>query len=224
MKRIVLCLIAVLIILPSVAHVTDDATIRAVESRIVKKVYKPFTPPPPSMYYVPNQMVVQLRSSVTEVSNAATEKAAFTNYTSLEILNKRYEVQRFFKEFPEVDDHTELAAANGLSRYYFVQFGKTYELKEVMDAYRANEWVEKVEGIGIHPILERFPNDTYFFSDQWNMYDSDDNDVDATDAWDLETGSDAIILGDLDTGVQYTSRDLGGLSPYTEGNVWINQP
>lgn len=224
MKRITLCLIVALIVLPSVAYVTDDAAIRAVDTRVVKKVYVPFTPPPPSMYYIPDQMVVQVKSAVTEVSSAETGKVAFTNYTSLELLNKRYKVSRFFRQFPDAEATQLVAAANGLLRYYVVHFGKEFQLKEVMAAYRANEWVEQVEAIGVHPILERFPNDTYFFSDQWNMYDDNDNDVDATDAWDLETGSEAIILGDLDSGLQYTSRDLGGTSPYTDGNVWINQP
>lgn len=223
MKRFALCLIVALVILPSVAHVTEDAAIRAVESAIVRKIYVPFSPPPPSMYYVPDQMIVQVKPSVMEVSDEAVERVAFANYASLEDLNKRYKVSRFFREFPDAGSPTFDTSANGLSRYYVVYFGKEFQLKEVMAAYRADEWVEKVEAIGVHPILERFPNDTYFFSDQWNMYDDNDNDVDATDAWDLETGSGTIILGDLDTGLQYTSRDLGGLSPYTSGNVWINQ-
>lgn len=222
MKRIVLCLIVALIVLPTAAYVSEDASIRSVDSRIVGKIYVPFTPPPPSMYYVPDQMVVQVKSAVTEVSNAASEKVAFSNYTTLETLNKRYEVSKFFREFPDAEAVPLVADENGLSRYYVVHFGKEYQLKEVMAAYRANEWIEKVEAIGVHPVLESFPNDPYFFSDQWNMYDAEDNDVDATDAWDHETGDDTIILGDLDSGLQYNSRDLGGLSPYTQGNVWIN--
>jgi subtilisin family serine protease len=137
------------------------------------------------------------------------------------VLNKEFKVSSFVREFPDVPNAAE-TADDALGRYYIVKFGKEFELAKVMAAYGANEYVEGVEAIGCHPILERFPNDPYFFSDQWNMYDTDDNDVDATDAWDLETGDDTIILGDLDTGLQYTSRDLGGLSPYTQGNVWIN--
>lgn len=224
MKRIVLCVVVALIVLPTVAHGSDEVAINAADSKMVRKVYVPFSPPPPSMYYIPHQMVVQVKSSVTEISSTSEENAAFTSYTSLENLNKRYKVKRFVREFPDAESPTLRPYESALSRYYVVRFGEEFQLEEVMAAYRANEWVEKVEAIGVHPILERFPNDTYFFSDQWNMYDSDDNDVDATDAWDLETGSESIILGDLDSGVQYTSGDLGGSSPYTDGNVWINQP
>ena len=77
--------------------------------------------------------------------------------------------------------------------------------------------------IGVHPVYEIFPDDPYF-SDQWNFYDPQDNDVDATNVWDYETGSTEVILALLDTGLQYNSPDLGGTSPYTQGNVWINWP
>ena len=103
-----------------------------------------------------------------------------------------------------------------------MKFSEKYSLKQVMAAYRANEYVERVEAVGVHPVLQAIPNDPYFLSDQWNFLDGTDNDVDATEAWELETGDATVIIGNLDSGVQYNSRDLGGVSPYTNGNMWIN--
>jgi hypothetical protein len=60
MKRIALCLLIVIIVLPAVAYVTDEATIQAISSKLVRKIYVPFRSPPPTMYYIPNEMVVQL--------------------------------------------------------------------------------------------------------------------------------------------------------------------
>lgn len=184
------------------------------------------------MYYIPNQIVVKLSANTTAPSITMINRVPSTGYPSLDALNKKYAVSSFDREFPDLapaalDSRRVIApedAAEDLTKFYILEFNKEFNLKEVMQAYAADEYVERVEMIGAHPILERIPNDPRFLTDQWNFKDTDDNDVDATDAWDYETGDDSIILGDLDTGVQYTSRDLGGLSPYTNGNMWINWP
>jgi len=201
----------------------------AQESREVKTIYIPFQPPPPAMVqymaqYVPDQVVVNFKVDLRETRTSRESGTVITGYPDLDELNKRFEVYSIFPEFPNVKARSLEPKIPDLSRYYILKFNGKNELKEVLKAYAENPWVEHVEPIGIHPIYERIPNDPYFLSDQWNFYDSDDNDVDATDAWDLETGDAVILLGDLDTGLQYNSRDLGGLSPYTQGNIWINWP
>jgi subtilisin family serine protease len=194
-----------------------------------RPVYLPFKPPPPSMYYVPNGMVLKLRPEAADINVIKANNISITGKLSLDDLNKKYRVSKFVHEFPDTPSPTlqtrsvvTPAPSVDLTRYYIVEFSEKYSLKQVMADYRVNEYVEQVQAIGIHPVLELIPNDPYFLSDQWNFKDGTDNDVDATDAWELETGDATIILGDLDTGVQYNSRDLGGLSPYTNGNVWIN--
>jgi subtilisin family serine protease len=230
MKKMILAALVVILALSSTAIAQDDIEIAPV--RMYKAIYLPFRSPPPSMYYVPNEMVIKLRTEASEVSITQVQDIAVTGYGSLDDLNKKYGVTRFIREFPgemvqaqfrERAPRTELPVED-LSRYYVLEFNKKFNIKEVMAAYSKNELVEKVEVIGVHPVYERIPNDPRFATDQWNFKDPEDNDVDATDAWDLETGDEAIILGDLDTGLQYNSRDLGGLSPYTDGNVWINWP
>ena len=66
--------------------------------------------------------------------------------------------------------------------------------------------------------MEATPNDTYFH-DQWSLEQDNNCDIDAPQAWDIETGNYGIKIGILDIGVQYDHEDLGngfGL-PY----VWI---
>ena len=195
-----------------------------------KAIYLPFKSPPPSFYYIPNEMVVKLSLNTTGVNVIKSNDIALTGKTSLDVLNERYKVSKFSRQFPDcpppparvMPTMEDTAPTEDMTKYYIVEFSEKFNLKEVMTAYRANEYVEKVEAIGVHPSLELIPNDPYFASDQWNFKDGTDNDIDATDAWELETGDATVIVGDLDTGVQYNSRDLGGLSPYTSGNVWIN--
>ena len=66
----------------------------------------------------------------------------------------------------------------------------------------------------------RIPNDPSF-SELWGMNNIGqlngqlDSDTDASDAWDLNTGSSNVVIAVIDTGVDYTHPDL-------VGNMWRN--
>lgn len=190
----------------------------------LKAVNIPYHAPAESFYvYVPNRIVVQLGDPVEKITLEARTGISVTGCKELDELNKKFGVTMFDREFPGSNLKANTRGGPDLSRYYLVQFSEKYKLDEVMKAYEGCKVVVEAEPVGVHPIYESIPNDTYFQSDQWNYYSPDDHDVDATDAWDHETGSPTVILGCLDTGVGWTSRDLGGLSPYTDGNIWINE-
>ena len=65
-----------------------------------------------------------------------------------------------------------------------------------------------------------FPNDPQF-GEQWNLDNTGqsggivDADIDAPDAWALTTGSAEVVVGLIDTGVDYTHPDLAA-------NIWTN--
>ena len=64
------------------------------------------------------------------------------------------------------------------------------------------------------------PNDTRF-DELWGMHNTgqtggvDDADIDAPEAWDISTGSRDVVVGVIDTGVDYTHPDLAA-------NAWVN--
>jgi len=58
------------------------------------------------------------------------------------------------------------------------------------------------------------PNDTRF-SEQWGLHQSSDVDIDAVEAWDFTAGNTEIVVGVIDTGVDYGHPDLAA-------NIWIN--
>ncbi|MEW6358502.1 MAG: S8 family serine peptidase [Planctomycetota bacterium] len=58
------------------------------------------------------------------------------------------------------------------------------------------------------------PNDPNF-SQLWGLNSSTDRDIDAPEAWNVTTGSRGIVVGIIDTGVDYTHPDLAA-------NIWTN--
>jgi subtilisin family serine protease len=226
MKKTILITVIAAFMLPVGAAGQNDALYQDTETP--KPIYVPYRPSPPTMYYVPDGLILKLANPLSAESLNNSAEFAVTGSESLDALNKKFQVTEFKREFPDppiqptdeslLQDSEDL----GLARYYVLKYDNGSSLREVMNAYAACAEVELVQPIGVHAAYELIPNDPRFLTDQWNLYDPEDNDVDATDAWDHETGDTAVILADLDTGLQYNNRDLGGLSPYTQGNVWIN--
>lgn len=58
------------------------------------------------------------------------------------------------------------------------------------------------------------PNDTYY-SLQWGVHQASDIDIDAPEAWGITTGSDSIVMGVIDSGIDYNHPDLNA-------NIWVN--
>ena len=69
--------------------------------------------------------------------------------------------------------------------------------------------------------LDAFPNDT-LWTDLYGLHNTGqsggnvDSDIDAPEAWDITTGSTDVVVGVIDTGVDYRHPDL-----YL--NIWLNQ-
>ena len=96
-------------------------------------------------------------------------------------------------------------------------------VEQAMDMYRNDPDVEYAEPNYIyHATLT--PNDTSF-NELWGLHNTgqpvngtngtSDADIDATEAWDMVTGSAAVIIAVVDSGVKYDHEDL-------IGNIWSN--
>ncbi|MFQ5444138.1 MAG: S8 family serine peptidase, partial [Nitrospinales bacterium] len=96
---------------------------------------------------------------------------------------------------------------------------KTMSIEEICKTLEASGMVEYAEPDYEYQ-LDLTPDDT-FFGLQWNLHNTGqsggtvDADIDAPEAWDIQTGDGSVIVGTIDTGVDYNHVDLAA-------NMWIN--
>ena len=83
-------------------------------------------------------------------------------------------------------------------------------------ALEADPAVAFAEPNGISHLTATLPNDPRF-GDLWGLQDDSggDHDIDAPEAWALNTGSGSVIVAVIDSGVSYTHSDLAP-------NMWVN--
>jgi len=110
-----------------------------------------------------------------------------------------------------------------------VKISGNQTLERVVEAYNRNPLVEYAE-LNYIVTIDSTPNDPYF-PFQWSLHNTGqmypasgryndppgalDADIDAPEAWDIQTGSGDIIVAVADTGVDYNHRDI-------DDNMWTD--
>jgi len=193
-----------------------------------------YTKLPGFLGYKSNEVIVVLKNEIgVDHARDMSGAVALDHLEGFPGLAQRFNVQRLRPQFIGSDrpDKNFSAQRRALARHYKVYFSNG-DLDEVVAAYSALPQVERVEKIGIHTVYAT-PNDTYYDNpppefpyDQWHYWDT--YGIEADQAWDMETGDQTVLVGDLDIGTMYDHGDLGGSNPpgpndnSTNGNIWIN--
>ncbi len=193
----------------------------------VADVVRPETPD--FIGYVPNEFVVQFKADLGKIQQARTALGLVAiGVASLDELGRKYEVADLREQFPGAQPTMVKGEVLDLSRYHVIKFESGHDLEAVMAEYRNNPYVESVEPIGIHSLYAT-PNDGFYDPEQWHLNQaSNDRDIDAPEAWDIETGDPGVIVAVMDSGVRYYHKDLGGSNASStnpsgaDGNMWIN--
>jgi subtilisin family serine protease len=107
---------------------------------------------------------------------------------------------------------------------YVLLRSETLKADELLELLRKDPSVEAVS-LNYLRELDVVPNDTDF-NKQWSLNNTGqdilgyngtfDADIDAPEAWDIQTGSSDVVVAVLDTGVDYSHPDLAA-------NMWVNQ-
>lgn len=97
----------------------------------------------------------------------------------------------------------------------------TSSLEELLSDLNKHEFVEYAEPNYILRADAVIPNDPYF-NDQWGLHNTgqtgglEDADIDAPEAWEITTGDTSIVVGVIDSGIDYLHEDL-------RDNIWVNK-
>ena len=176
--------------------------------------------------YVPNKIIVVFSDSIVISLDRATLASGKTGHSALDQLGERHNATRILQQFPGAKPKIHQGREVDLSRWHKIQFADTVDVRAVVEEFKSLPEVEDAQPIGIH-VINDTPNDT-FFADQWYLNQVNDADIDAPEAWNIETGSESIIVAILDTGVRYFHKDLGGSDASffdptnVSANVWVN--
>jgi len=197
-------------------------------SVFAQKVYKGNKRPdkiPSFIGYVQDEFIIVFKDNVGKLNPKMSPNGfAATGVADFDAISQKFSVSGIKKEFASSSE-APFSPTKKLSKYYKVKF-EDGTLEDAMNAYRQNPMVEKVEPIGIHSVYAT-PNDGNY-SSQWHLNQANDHDIDAPEAWNVQTGSGNVIVAIMDTGVRYFHKDLGGSNASysnpegADGNMWIN--
>ena len=167
----------------------------------------------PKPFIIKGIASVQLEDDVdVNVARRGFGKVSFGLATLDKVLND-HQVEDFKAIFPWRKEKPKTnSGMKDLTRWVEISFPETVNVNDVVNALKQNPHVRFAEPVWAMP-MRATPDDPQW-SSQWAM-EPPGPDPDFYTAWDMETGSDSIKYGAIDSGVNWGHDDL-------EGNIWVN--
>ena len=166
---------------------------------------------------VPGVIIVKLAPGI----NPGRSRSVGAIATGLSVLDKvatEVRASSFHKVFPASRPPLASSTLDDLSRFYRLEFDVVRDPAQVAQEVAADPNVELAEVVTWHYVDQFIPNDPDF-DDQWHHMEgpapTQDNDIDAPEAWEIQTGDPDVKIMIMDTGVLWYHPDL-------IGQIWVN--
>jgi len=152
--------------------------------------------------FVPGEVIVKYKAGVSDEARQAGLAAA-----GLRVISTNTALGYSRAEVPEKTRGVSLKQEHVTSVIEKCEADPNVEYVEPVYLYYASELTPTPQS----PVI---PNDPRF-SSLYGMQNSNDNDIDAPEAWGKQTGNSSILVAVIDTGVDYNHEDL-------QANMWRN--
>lgn len=114
-----------------------------------------------------------------------------------------------------------VVGSNSLLGVDLLKIPEDVPVQDAIDRYMASGLVEYAQPNYIRTV-SKVPDDP-LFANQWNLNNSNDADIDAPEAWDVRSDCSGIAVAVMDTGINYSHRDLAGNYLNIEGYDFANR-
>jgi len=191
--------------------------------------------------FVPGELIIGFKDDVNIDLLSSKGEIQNTGIPSIDNLNREYDV-KYAERLMEDDsnpslsniykltlrdyDADTLAAINDYKANQYVEFAEPNYIGSYCDVSDGFEKSQDAQGVIVNDQhfnknLNNFLPDDPYFNLQWGLHNTGqtggvpDMDIDAPEAWDLETGNGEVVIAAIDSGIDYTHPDLAD-------NIWIN--
>jgi parallel beta-helix repeat protein len=158
-------------------------------------------------FFVSRELIVKFRKDIENKITKNFRGVITTGIKTIDVLNEKFNVNSYQKVF-----NCELNS--NFNRHYKFTLEKNEDVLIAAKEFTKDPNIEYAEPNYIYQLCN-VPDDPYF-NNQWGLNQSNDFDIDAPEAWDIETGDLDITVAILDTGVDYNHPDL-------IENIWTNE-
>lgn len=170
--------------------------------------------------YKADEVIVKLKGNVDIAADPVTSP---TGISSIDSLSSKRKVVSIEKVLDKSNIKNQRAWSSfekhGIDRVYLIKTHKNLDINEAVREMNNDPEIEYAEPNYIYHI-DAIPNDPGF-SILYGLHNTGqtggtaDADMDAAEAWDIQTGSSDVVIAVIDTGVNYKHEDLSS-------NVWTN--
>ena len=156
---------------------------------------------------IPGQIIVKFKSDFTKGSLQKANNKTRTGIPSIDSKVNKWNINRIDKIFPEEKAPLDPAMPD-LSRIFKLRFPVMQDVYEVLAEFAGDPAVEYAEPAYVYQ-LDVKPNDPQI-GEQKHL-----DIVKLMQAWDVSKGDKNVVIGIIDTGVDWHHEDLAA-------NIWVN--